>query len=367
MSYVVMLLLLLNGAVLLEHAYRFNRLRAPSRASCAAALGLLVLAASAWYVWPALNDTSLELARTELVNRKKQISALDADKARLTSETERLESVATASQAQLVLAVARETQHLAILARDVSQVRRALTTGPNALVADSPADNGGGTLDQLRADVLSLATLRVAAPGAAPSVIPNPGSESALDALKAQLATRMTTPNYDVEIYPDRELIRGRVGRYYVVDLKNAALGVRFFFDGGKYTLARSSQEFRGALNSFVSEILTKFEGRADYALYVRGSADQKPYQGGFEPGAEFRRIAFVRALGGEKYGLEMGERRVDGRVRNVDLPDLRAAFLQKIVTETYPTKPPTILEGAVTPKTDDRDRNVELILYVDW
>ena len=44
-----------------------------------------------------------------------------------------------------------------------------------------------------------------------------------------------------------------------------------------------------------------------------------------------------------------------------------RAAFMQKIVAETYPTKPPAILQGVVKPKTDDRDRNVELILFVDW
>jgi hypothetical protein len=356
--------LLLTGVVLLEHAYRFYRLRAPSRASSAAVLGLLVVAASAWYVWPALNDPALELAQAELVNRNIQISKLDADKARLARDAERLHSEVKAAQAQLVLSVAREAQQLAALARDASDVRRALTSGPNALVTDVLSESGGGAFDRLRADVLNLATLRA---GATPHVLPEPRSNSTLDALKARMSTRMTTPNYDVEVYPDRELIRGRVGRYYVVDLKNVASGVRFFFDGGKYTLARSSQEFRGALNSFVSEILTKFEGRAEYALFVRGSADQKSYEGAFEPGAEFRRISFVRALGGDKYGLEMGERRVDGRVRNVDLPDLRAAFLQKIVTETYPTKPPIILEGAVTPKTDDRDRNVELILYVDW
>ena len=99
----------------------------------------------------------------------------------------------------------------------------------------------------------------------------------------------------------------------------------------------------------------------------MRGSADQKAYQGRFEAGNEFRSIKFVKSLGGDKYGVETGERTVDGVVRNQDLPDLRAAFMQKIVAETYPLKAPTILEGSVTPKVNDRDRNVELILYVDW
>ena len=170
-----------------------------------------------------------------------------------------------------------------------------------------------------------------------------------------------------METYPDKELIRGRVGRYYVVDLKNAASGVRFFFDGGKYTLARGSQEFRAALNTFVGDVLSKFNGKVEYSLFVRGSADQKSYEGTFEPGAEFRRVSFLRSLGQDKYGVETSEHIIDGKIHNKDLPDLRAAFMQKLVADNYPTKPPVILEGSVSDKVNDRDRNVELILYVDW
>ncbi len=357
MAYAIVLLFALTGVVLFDHAHRLTRFNATVRGALAGVLGVLLLAATALYVWPALTDTSLDVLQADLAARKGEINKLSAEKSLLSIEADRLIRDATA-------ATHREARDMAALAADVAQVRWVLTTGPKALMADEPFPSGTTPQERLRADVLSLATLR-AAPVTTASIDRTP--PSALDALKGQMAARMTTPNYDIEAYPDRELIRGRAGRYYVVDLKNASSGVRFFFDGGKYTLARSSQEFRTALNSFVGEILSKFEGKVDYALFVRGSADQKPYEGTFEAGAEYRRIPFVRALGGDKYGVEMSERRVDGRVRNADLPDLRAAFLQKIVAETYPTKPPTILEGAVTPKTDNRDRNVELIMYVNW
>jgi hypothetical protein len=358
MAYAILLLFALTGVVLFDHAHRLTRFNATVRGALAGVLGVLLLAATALYVWPALTDTSLDVMQADLAARKSEINTLAAEKALLSIEADRLiRDAAVATQ--------REARDVAALAADVAQVRWVLTTGPKALVADEPISNGTTAHDSLRSDILSLATLRPAPVPQLSAAPPQPAH--GLDALKGQMAARMTTPNYDIEAYPDRELVRGRAGRYYVVDLKNAASGVRFFFDGGKYTLARSSQEFRAALNSFVAEILAKFEGKVDYALFVRGSADQKPYEGTFEAGAEYRRIPFVRALGGDKYGVEMSERRVDGRVRNADLPDLRAAFLQKIVAETYPTKPPTILEGAVTPKTDNRDRNVELIMYVDW
>ena len=86
------------------------------------------------------------------------------------------------------------------------------------------------------------------------------------------MATRLSTPSYDVETYPDRELLRGRYGRYYVVDLKNAASGVRYYFEGGKYTLVRGTQEFRASLNTFVGDVLSKFEGKVNYQLFVRAA-----------------------------------------------------------------------------------------------
>jgi hypothetical protein len=350
MTIAIQLFLGLVVLVLFDAAAVLRRHRSRFRAVLAAITGVGLLATTVWALWPALTDTQAAALRVQLASSEQTIAGLSSEKQRLADD--------------IMEAARNHTRDLADLSADVAQVRRALTSGPNAFAVDAPTATAPAARERLRADVLSLSTLRVPQGQAAPAAtIPTRD----LDVLKGQMAARMTTPSYDIEAYPDRELIRGRTGRYYIVDMKNASSGVRFFFDGGKYTLSRSSQDFRSSLNTFIAEVLAKFEGKLDYALFVRGSADQKPYEGAFETGAEFRRIPYVRALGHDKYGIDLAERRIEGRVRNADLPDLRAAFMQRIVAETYPTKPPTILEGAVSPKTDNRDRNVELILYVDW
>jgi hypothetical protein len=56
-----------------------------------------------------------------------------------------------------------------------------------------------------------------------------------------------------------------------------------------------------------------------------------------------------------------------DGVVRNKVLTNLRAAFLKDLIREIHPVKPPDILEGAVTPVASDKNRNAELILFVEW
>jgi hypothetical protein len=182
------------------------------------------------------------------------------------------------------------------------------------------------------------------------------------------MAASVKTANYDVEPYPARELIGGRPGKYYVVDMKNAASGIRYFFDGGKYVLRTGTAEFRTSLNAFVADVLGKMEGNVRYDLFVRGSADNMPYEGRLDPAHEYRQISFLRQSGPDRYASQMAETLIDrGIVRNTDLPNLRAAFMRDLVASTYPVKPPVILEGAVAPKTSDRDRNVELILFVDW
>ena len=161
--------------------------------------------------------------------------------------------------------------------------------------------------------------------------------------------------------------IRGQPGRYYAIDMKDAKSGIRFQFEGGKYTLSRSSAEFRTALSSFVGDIMQKLHGNVRYDLYVRGSADRVPYRGRLEPGFEFARVRYMKAVSSGKYAGEFAERRINADISNEDLPQLRAAFLQTLVSDVYPTKPPVILEGSVSPDANVRDRNVELLLFVDW
>jgi hypothetical protein len=337
--------------------------------------GLLVGGLTVLKVWPALTDDSafaegeslrqqLSDARMALAEQQRQTKATTAA---LENSTARYAVLDTSSQRMVSSfeeALGELQRRFRSSAGDVN-----LDLPPRAPVPSSAglAERG----DAIAAGIKDLHFLRaraVAVPQPAPEQVARQDSTRDLVRLRDRLATPLKTNHYDVEPYPARELIGGRQGKYYAIDMKNADSGIRYFFEGGKYTLRTGTSEFRGSLNTFVADVLGRMEGNVRYDLYVRGSADQKPYEGRMEPGSEYRQVSYLRALGPDRYAAEKIDAQFEGGiVRNNDLPNLRAAFMRDLVASNYPIKPPIILQGTVSPKTDDRDRNVELILFVEW
>lgn len=198
------------------------------------------------------------------------------------------------------------------------------------------------------------------------SALPDRNDEELTD-LRDRLAYGVSTDDYEVEVYPDREMIGGQRGRYYVVDLKDAESGVKFGFNAGKYTLDRSDRKFRKALSSFMRDVVDKIDGNATYRIMVRGSADSAAYRGRQDQTYHYREIAYLPKISNGRYVDDQKYLSVDRRITNSDLPFLRARYLKDLVQDVYPTKEPEILEGNVTSKVDRNDRNAELMLFVDW
>lgn len=214
-----------------------------------------------------------------------------------------------------------------------------------------------GEIAHLAAAFRSLATVRSSAAQDVASVVK----------LRDKIGVQLDTPQYSISSYPDPEVVKSKVGRYYVVELKDAERGIRYYFEKGRYTLDRRSEEFRASLNTFLADIVSRVHGKVDYDLFVRGSADALPYRGQLEPGFEFTHVRYLKSLGGDKYGDALMEHPVEAKLRNEDLPHLRSAYLQKIITEAYPVRAPIILEGGVTRQVADRDRNAEILLFMNW
>lgn len=185
--------------------------------------------------------------------------------------------------------------------------------------------------------------------------------------LRDRIGAKLDAPSYTISTFPDNEVVRGRTGRYYVVDLKNAERGIRYYFEKGRYSLEHRSEEFRVSLNDFLADIVSRLHGKVDYDLFVRGSADGLPIARPTEPSTAFSRVTFLKSLGGDKYDTVAAEHTIGRELRNEDLPHLRAAYLQKIIADNYPVRSPIVLEGAVTRQVADRDRNAEILLFVRW
>lgn len=340
--------------------------------SLAAGLGLLA-AAVFWlpaYLVPAGDTTEVRRLQAEL----------DASRAK-TKDAE-LQMAATAAKLSVETigkqtAETRLSEDLTVIGQDVDKLQQKYSDPESSIYLNATTVSSASAsqaepserLQRIRDTLGALADLQTRA-----AFVPEPPQRSqamdetrALISLKDQMSTRLETKNYDVELYPERELVGGRQGKYYVIDLKDAANGIRYYFEGGKYSLARGNAEFRSSLNAFIADVLKKIDGKVRYDLFVRGSADAKPYQGRMERGLEYPSIALLRHAGNDRYASQPSELQLASTIKNEDLPNLRAAFMRDVVAENYPVKRPMVLEGAVSAKPNDRDRNVELILFVDW
>jgi hypothetical protein len=191
--------------------------------------------------------------------------------------------------------------------------------------------------------------------------------QDTLAALRKALDNKMMTAGYKVDAAGEPEIVAGRKGRYYVVELKNAKSGDRFTFDSGKYTFQSSRNAYKASFNAFAADVLKQLEGHTQFELFVRGSADAQAYQGQLETGFEYRKVSYLPSVGRGKYLGNIASVPVPAIVKNSDLPNLRGEYLRQFLGELYPTKPATLLEGQVTKKDNPAARNTELILFVAW
>jgi hypothetical protein len=337
--------------------------------------GIVVGGLAVLKVWPALTDETAFAEAEQLRQQLSDVRIALADQQRLAKA-----NAVSAQDMSQRLEVVRSTSEKLVttLEESVGELQRRFRSANGDVILDlpprAPPLPSAGLAERSNTVAGSIQDLHFLRARPAALTLPTPEPALRLDAtrdllrLRDRLATPLKTDHYDVEPYPARELIGGRQGKYYAIDMKNADSGIRYFFEGGKYTLRTGTSEFRGSLNKFVADVLARMEGNVRHDLYVRGSADQKPYEGRMEPGSEYRQVSFLRAIGPDRYAAEKMDAQFErGVVRNTDLPNLRAAFMRDLVASTYPIKTPIILQGAVTPKTDERDRNVELILFVEW
>jgi hypothetical protein len=199
-------------------------------------------------------------------------------------------------------------------------------------------------------------------------VAPKADKSEILGVLKRALDGGMSTDRYRVELLPDAELVAGRPGRYYSIELKQPKSGQRLAFESARYTLSGNSRDdFRLALTSFSGDVLRQLEGNTRYEVFVRGTADSQSYAGPAEAGFDYRRVTYLPGTGRGQYLKDQTSIGLSASVKNSDLPYLRGEWQRANAAQVVPTKSVTALEGPVLKKITANARNTEVIVYVGW
>ena len=227
----------------------------------------------------------------------------------------------------------------------------------------------------------SLATLNqalVAAQNTIQELRRQPPSDSiASSDLKILLEGGLFGRRYEIYRVLHPPAINGRVGTYYAIKLKAASDGASpepFEFAIGKYTLTSGDDRFLEAVHDLFEDVIRKIQGPIAWELFVRGTADERefrspPSTAGHEG---FRVVRYLPKEQPEtnRYLNVPKDQRLGPVLRNQHLPNLRAAFVAKLVHDRMSQlqalgPEPTILEE--TPKGPPRSLSPELFLLISW
>lgn len=168
---------------------------------------------------------------------------------------------------------------------------------------------------------------------------------------------------------PSNELVEKKKGSYYIIDLKNIRTKEILKFKAGKYIINSLNKDFGVSINSFLSDFDFLEEQGMNPSIYIIGSADNlghTTFRSQFEPLNAYQKIVFFPKKNSNMFESRQDSIKVNEPFGNSELPLLRSAFLQDILMNPYGYKS-NILEGEVTLNIDPEDRNVNLILYVNW
>lgn len=187
------------------------------------------------------------------------------------------------------------------------------------------------------------------------------------EALRKSLDAKMAAPAYQVMSADDTEIISGRPGSYYVIELKNPKTANRFSFDSGRYTFQTVGPLYTQAFQAFEVDVLRQLSGRVKFELYVRSNADTNAFKGAPELGHEYRTLSYLPSIGGGKYLGNVARLDVPGTLTNAELPNMRGEFLKRLLSEIYKVHPIGVLEGQIVRRDAPTVRGAELVLYVAW
>lgn len=191
--------------------------------------------------------------------------------------------------------------------------------------------------------------------------------------LETSLRTRLENNYYEINKIGN-EVIDNQKGSYYIVDLKLQNNSETFFFNKGEYIIREFDKKLYKPLNEFIDKVYSYLDAGAECNLYIKGSADNlsnstlnesfvKEYDD-----TNFRKIGYFPMISIDKYIRTIKFHSITGNYKNSDLPFLRSVFLREKIINTFKGIPkPDILEGFVEKKISDKERNVTLIMYVNF
>lgn len=189
--------------------------------------------------------------------------------------------------------------------------------------------------------------------------------------IKFKLQGIVRTPYYEVMPFLENELVSGKNGKYYIIDIKKAHKKNRIRFDAGQYTISAFESEYTNSISNFITDIISNIAGKVEYDIFIKGSADiagNTTFSNHLNPNYEYKAVHYYPQdyTNSDKFIPIIESQKIPNIYKNKHLPNLRAKFISEKLKDAYDMDS-IILDGNVSLKVDKRDRNVLLLLFVRW
>jgi hypothetical protein len=189
--------------------------------------------------------------------------------------------------------------------------------------------------------------------------------EPAKQAGKVQLALT-SSPRLDIRKLENSELVQGETGDYYLIGPKDAQTGSPIIFPPAQFIITDKADQLRSAMEELREAVLQRIPPDWRYRIFVRGYADGGSFK---EPiGDEaYRNLEFLPPgdSPGSSYRSQAMRKYLSRNFENADLPNLRGVFLARTLQASIRGELPVLLGNAPGTGTDKASRRADIVLLL--
>jgi hypothetical protein len=197
---------------------------------------------------------------------------------------------------------------------------------------------------------------QAAAPGA-----PEPAKQAG----KAGLVLA-SSPRIEIRKLENREMVQGEIGDYYLIGLKDRQTGSPIIFPPAQFIIFEKESQLHSAVDELREAVLQRIPPDWRYRLFVRGYADGGSFK---EPirDAAYRNLEFLPPAdsSGSSYRSQSISKRLGRDFENRDLPNLRGAFIARTLKASIKGESPVLLGNAPGAGTNKASRRADIILLI--
>ncbi|MEM1121962.1 MAG: hypothetical protein AAGJ18_16035, partial [Bacteroidota bacterium] len=181
-------------------------------------------------------------------------------------------------------------------------------------------------------------------------------------------------PYWGAVFHPDNEVVKGYVGKYFQIQLKDAQKNVKLLFGPGEYFMEKTTfrENYGATIGAFVVEALRamKKSDMDKVKLFVQGSADitgNATFKGKMDDSYLYESVEVLPQNADKETFANIAKSKSIAlqNFRNSDLPDLRGNYLKEMISVYSKKLKPILLEGEVKQVKGEGERNAVIYLFI--